>query len=370
MPNELFTSNAQYGNTPAPNTPGTMAMPTATSQVPGSGIWDAVKSFAGSLNPTSIAGGALNLLGGILDRNFERKEAEKQRNWNEAMVDKQNQFSLDMWNMTNEYNDPSAQVKRLRDAGLNPLYYGLDGSSANAFESAQPLGYERASAGGLMNPLAGMSDALMQSAQIDLINANAQKARSETDSTYLDNEFKQKTLNARVEAQNLANSLTKGQIGKIDDERKQIAENIKKTIAETENEVLKGYLIQAQENLAKMQAKEIAELLPYQKLLMAAQTDAQRGQAALAFANAAIQKGLLEGGYVEKQLADLAAGIKDKQERARAMEIANNIKTGNFFPTDTDSAFNNFWNSIANNVVGSISTLASVITGPIAGIVK
>ena len=35
------------------------------------------------------------------------------------------QRSIDMWNMNNAYNDPSAQMERLKQAGLNPnLVYG------------------------------------------------------------------------------------------------------------------------------------------------------------------------------------------------------------------------------------------------------
>ena len=109
----------------------------------------------------------------------EKEEAEKQRLWTDQMMDKQNAWSLQQWNMTNEYNSPSAQVQRLRDAGLNPLFYGLDGSSANSFQSAEPLGYERASLRGLTNPSVGL-DASLRSAQVSSIE--------------LDNELKKKQL--------------------------------------------------------------------------------------------------------------------------------------------------------------------------------
>ena len=50
------------------------------------------------------------------------------------------QFANDvkMWNMQNEYNSPSAQVQRLKDAGLNPnLMYG-NGSAATGNASQMP----------------------------------------------------------------------------------------------------------------------------------------------------------------------------------------------------------------------------------------
>lgn len=42
-----------------------------------------------------------------------------------------NRYNVEFWNMQNEYNDPSAQMARLRQAGLNPnLVYGQSASGA------------------------------------------------------------------------------------------------------------------------------------------------------------------------------------------------------------------------------------------------
>lgn len=44
---------------------------------------------------------------------------------NSRVAKLQNQFNIDMWNRTNEYNSPQAQMRRLSEAGLNPnLIYG------------------------------------------------------------------------------------------------------------------------------------------------------------------------------------------------------------------------------------------------------
>lgn len=40
--------------------------------------------------------------------------------------------NIELWNMQNEYNSPINQMARLKQAGLNPLYYGLDGNSSGA----------------------------------------------------------------------------------------------------------------------------------------------------------------------------------------------------------------------------------------------
>lgn len=50
---------------------------------------------------------------------------KKTRKWNENMYRQQRADSLADWAMQNEYNHPSSQMARLRDAGLNPnLVYG------------------------------------------------------------------------------------------------------------------------------------------------------------------------------------------------------------------------------------------------------
>lgn len=83
--------------------------------------------------------------------------------------------------MTNAYNTPAEQVKRMREAGLNPLFYGLDGSSAGMQQSAQALGYDRASARGLTNPLMGAVDASLKLAQEKLALSNARKSEADAD---------------------------------------------------------------------------------------------------------------------------------------------------------------------------------------------
>ena len=83
---------------------------------------------------------------------FERAEAGKQRAWNLEMWNKQANWTEEMWNKSNEYNTADSQVQRLREAGLNPLYYGVDGVAAQPMSAPQALGYERAQAGNLLNP--------------------------------------------------------------------------------------------------------------------------------------------------------------------------------------------------------------------------
>lgn len=87
----------------------------------------------------SQALGALgSLFGGIsANKNIDKQiaaqaaENQKMREYNLMLAKQQNQWNLEQWSRENAYNDPTAQLQRLRTAGLNPdLVYG-SGSAAS-----------------------------------------------------------------------------------------------------------------------------------------------------------------------------------------------------------------------------------------------
>lgn len=397
MDNDIFKGVAEYGNTPPPNSPGTMAMP-ALNQVSGSGsgFLSGVDKFLSAVNPyAGLINGGLSMIGNLLNRGAERKEAQRERDWNEAMMDKQNAWSLEQWNRTNEYNSPAEQVKRMREAGLNPMYYGLDGSSANAFQSAQALGYSRASLGSMENPFEAGIQGMMASKNLQLAQTQIEKTEAEknqieasTSEKKLDAEFKEKTMQYRVEGERLANDLTKEQISKIGEEKKQIVENIKKIIAETETESARKLLVQAEEHLRKMEAKQIAELLPLQKAFVEAQTSAQKAQASLTFAEVAIKKGLLDAGYIDYAIDQMwqetrmkgfqADKAQSEAANAEAVRLINEfkaaIRTGHWSEA-MGTTHGNSWiarqtDELFNALFGMFSSVSEAIAGPLSGFVK
>lgn len=57
-----------------------------------------------------------------------------------SAIDKQNQYNMQMWKMQQEYNTPANQMKRYREAGLNPnLIYGNGTASAGNATSAPEM---------------------------------------------------------------------------------------------------------------------------------------------------------------------------------------------------------------------------------------
>lgn len=103
---------------------------------------------------------------------------------NYQLAKKQNQWNIEQWNRENAYNLPSAQVQRLRDAGLNPgLIYGsgnIHNTSASSPEMVSGLGH-------MMPPNLDP----MAFAQIDLMNAQAADLRASANSKEKDAELKQ-----------------------------------------------------------------------------------------------------------------------------------------------------------------------------------
>lgn len=89
--------------------------------------------------------------------------ARYQNNWQQAENERAFDRSVEMWNLQNAYNTPSAQMSRLRQAGLNPnLVYGsgVTGNSAGSTPSYQPAKGERATVAPYTGWNLGLNDAV------------------------------------------------------------------------------------------------------------------------------------------------------------------------------------------------------------------
>lgn len=326
---------------------------------------------------TSVAQSNLNKK----NRKWQEEQAAIQRQYSTDTLNSQNAWNMEMWNKENEYNAPLSQVERLREAGLNPLYYGLDGSSASALESASPLGYERAESNFQTNPIAAGIDSFVQAKGLEnstkLINAQVDKLKSETSGLDLDNEFKERTMNARVEGADLANSLTRNQIKEIDKKMDVMDEDIRLKIAQTDNEIEKKALIQAEKILAHAQAAEIVYLLPFRQNLLEAQTEAQKAAASASYMHALYEKGLIDGGYIDslcKEASNRAEAseydVQTSQQRARMTgheadieKFKSSVRNGTLFKTGS------WWSRAGNDIFGALSALSEALGGSLVPLI-
>lgn len=214
-------------------------------------------SAVGSAGMNAWASGKMNKRA----EKFNREEAEKQREFSVQQTDKQNNWNYQLWKESLDYDSPANQVQRLRDAGLNPLYFGLDGNtSQSAPQSAQPLGYERASAPNYANPVANAIDSAVKVAQIANIQADTAKKNNEN---LTETQRREKILadidNARQELNNMKaqEGLTQSQKDEIDKRISWMDRLNEATIAEKD----------ANAKLSASQKKRVDELLEGEKLL-------------------------------------------------------------------------------------------------------
>lgn len=111
-------------------------------------------------------------MGSMAQANLNRKT----RKWNESMYNKQRADALADWQLQNDYNSPAAQMKRLKDAKLNPnLIYGKGAGDMTAapVRSTDTKSWDPKAPdySGVTNSVTGYLQAKMMDAQIDNLRA-------------------------------------------------------------------------------------------------------------------------------------------------------------------------------------------------------
>lgn len=90
-----------------------------------------------------ITGGSALLSGGANAMSTASVNSRTRR-WNEKMYAQQRDDAIKNWNLQNEYNSPTSQMNRLREANLNPnLVYGNGtvANSATAPDTGKPMAW-------------------------------------------------------------------------------------------------------------------------------------------------------------------------------------------------------------------------------------
>lgn len=118
--------------------------------------------------------------------------------YNYLLASKQNDWNVEQWNRENAYNTPSAQRRRLLDAGLNPNLM-LDGGDAGNARGLDSADYANAQPATMQNP-AQEKLGLLQSIQGVLQSAN------ETAMQYAKQRSEIANLDSQTNAQNIQNS--------------------------------------------------------------------------------------------------------------------------------------------------------------------
>lgn len=159
---------------------------------------------------SGVASAGLGMLGGIggmiqgrknrkLARQLQQQQLDWQREENKLAFDR----SVEMWNMQNAYNSPSAQMARLQEAGLNPnLAYGsLGDANATNAPTATPVNVPSVSGAAFNNPYESITSA-----------AQSMATASQTMSSQALQEAQTKKLNYESVAQAITNAQLPSQL--------------------------------------------------------------------------------------------------------------------------------------------------------------
>lgn len=146
-----------------------------------------VGNYFGSASGSSLLGalgsGVMNFVSGAVNRHWQKKDYERQRQ--DALADYQMQRQDYLSDLADEraYNSPAAQRARLLQAGINPNTVFGSGSVANtsspASNGAQLRGSEMSSPGRLGSLGSSMVDALMPTMSVSLSDLQAENMRED-----------------------------------------------------------------------------------------------------------------------------------------------------------------------------------------------
>lgn len=319
--------------------------------------------------PSAISGLISGIFGQVGQSKYLNQQSREnylafQRN--KELADYTNKLNIEQWQRENEYNLPKNQMARLRDAGINPaLAYsngvtGLTSANSPVMSGGTPyqgvdytMGGSRKTIG---DTIANSLDMALKKAQVDNLNANSAKTKSEKEGIDITNKTIFDLNMADIENKLSQAGFNKAQTEKVAYEIQSIQKSmevasnqislIQSQISNMSVQQAQNWLsIQIQKNvsdaqikdlcqsakLKEAQAKEILDLLPSKLSNLMADTNLKDSQSQLALANvfltSAQEAGVIQENDIREvdRIISLNMTKRMKDENSTQSEVAGSL---------------------------------------------
>lgn len=296
-----------------------------------------------------------NLTGAeIASNEFNASEAEKARQFSSEEAEKARNFEMEMANTAKQ-----RQVQDYVAAGINPMFAAGQSVSLPSASNAASMQAASVSPSSAAFNIPGLISAISQlrvnKAQAEALHSQSDQSKAAAENLRADaalkdeqrkgqifiNEVNELTKDVQVQQKKANLDISQKQLQEMDKKIEQMDADIGKKIEETNTELAKQALMCTQQALNRAsahlqytQAKEINEMLEYNKRLSAARTMHEKAAAGLAGVQAAYQNGLITGGYIDKLIEKVGAEAGIKLNEQQISDINTALRTGDYSNTN------------------------------------
>lgn len=141
---------------------------------------------------------------------YNSNEAKLNRDWQSVEARLLRDHNVRLWQMNNDYNNPSAQIARAQAAGISPNAVIGSGMTGNSSSPASSSGLPTGSSASLGS--SGLAPAILNNDLVrQNLSAQAEKTTAEAQGQNIQNDFDKQTFDDRVKQYKLANDKLKAE---------------------------------------------------------------------------------------------------------------------------------------------------------------